>query len=106
MSLLDLLRAPSVSPGKLRQEIYMLGGRHKGDALGGALIELKADDLTAERRALLRAVVSHLGKGGGAGMTHAETSEARRAGPGDLVYLGVIIGAATWVTVVIRSLAG
>jgi len=51
---------PATQSLQLRKEIFALGGRHRGDALAGALIELQDADLTAERRTLLRAVVTHL----------------------------------------------
>ncbi len=63
MSLFDLFRTQAITAGQLRQEIYLLGGRHQGDALAGARAELQDGGLSAERRALLRAVESHLAAG-------------------------------------------
>ncbi len=106
MSLFDLLRGQAVSAGQLRQEIYLLGGRHRGDALAGALLELKESDLTVERRALLRAVVRHLARGKLAADAGEGGARVLRVGPGELVYLAIIVGCAGWVIVVINSLAG
>jgi hypothetical protein len=110
MSLFDLLRGQAVSAGQLRQEIYLLGGRHRGDALAGALLELKERDLSSERRALLRAVVRHLARGrptpDTATVVENDDQGPPRAGLGDLVYLGVIVAAAGWVLMVLNGLAG
>jgi hypothetical protein len=54
------LTSPAVSASAVRSEIYFLGGRHQGEALKGALAELKAPDLGPGRSRLLRAVVSQL----------------------------------------------
>ncbi len=54
------LTAPAVSASAVRAEIYFLGGRHQGEALKGALAELKASDLGSSRSRLLRAVVNQL----------------------------------------------
>jgi hypothetical protein len=54
------MRERSFPPPHLRQEIFALGGRHLGDALGGARRELQNAALPAERRKLLEAVVRHL----------------------------------------------
>jgi hypothetical protein len=101
VSLFDFLRGPSVSPGQLRQEIYLLGGRHQGDALAGARAELKDDGLTSERRALLRAVEAHLAAG-----KSPTADDPGRAGLSDVFYLAIILGSGVWVMVVVRSLAG
>jgi hypothetical protein len=54
-----LLGRPETSEG-VRLEILLLGGRHRGDALGGAIEELRAPGLDPSRARLLRAVVLHL----------------------------------------------
>lgn len=60
--------APSIN---LRKEIFLLGGRHQGDALAGALSELNDSDITPEKRQVLRAVVSHLSANNKAGASTA-----------------------------------
>ena len=87
-----------LQPSWLRQEIFSLGGRHRGDALAGARIELKDPSLTAERRMLLRAVVSHLSAGDEAagGDMAAVAKPARIA---DALYLAVICVAVIWIAV-------
>ena len=99
------LPSGSVTAIRLRQEIFALGGRHQGEALAGALKELEAPDLTPERRALLRAVVSHLS--GKPGLLAAGVAGATAAAPAswtDAAYVAVLVAAAAWVTVVVRSL--
>ena len=54
------LLAPRVSPEAIRLEIFLLGARHRGEALGGALLELKSAGLAPDRGRLLRAVVAQL----------------------------------------------
>jgi hypothetical protein len=54
-----LLGRPDTAEG-VRLEILLLGGRHRGDALGGAIEELKAPGLEPRRARLLRAVVLNL----------------------------------------------
>jgi hypothetical protein len=63
MTVRALFGAMAIPPAELRREIFLLGGRHQGDALGGALRELDDCQLSAGRRSLLRAVVSHLAPG-------------------------------------------
>lgn len=84
------------TPPKLRQEIFSLGGRHRGDALGGARLELAEPGLDAERRLLLEAVVKHLSApvSGGA-KTGGAVSWASASLP-DVFYLAVILAAAVW----------
>lgn len=63
MNLFDLLGrllAPPVTPEAIRLEIYLLGARHRGEALSGARRELKLPGLEPGRMRLLRAVVSQL----------------------------------------------
>lgn len=60
MSLLGWLRGPSVTDAEVRAEVWRLGGRHLGWPLKGALEELKAPGLSAERARLLRACVRRL----------------------------------------------
>ena len=55
--------APRAPPPHLRQEIFSLGNRHLGDALGGARRELQDAGLSDERRKVLKAVVRHLEAG-------------------------------------------
>jgi hypothetical protein len=50
----------SVTAQELRKEIFELGGRHLGEPLAGALLELDDVNLTRDRRRLLEAVVSEL----------------------------------------------
>ena len=47
-------------PQALRAEIFQLGGRHLGEPLAGAVLELADVDLTPQRRRLLEAVVQQL----------------------------------------------
>jgi hypothetical protein len=51
---------PAITPQAIRSEIYFLGSRHRGEALAGALAELRSCDLGPGRSRLLRAVVSQL----------------------------------------------
>lgn len=48
------------TPEELRKEIFLLGGRHQGNALAGAMAELDSAGLSRERRRLLHAVVKTL----------------------------------------------
>jgi hypothetical protein len=50
----------SVTGQELRKEIFELGGRHLGEPLAGALLELDDVNLTRDRRRLLEAVVHEL----------------------------------------------
>lgn len=59
-TLLARLTAPAVTAAAVRSEIYFLGGRHRGEALDGALAELKSNGLNPGRSRLLRAVVNQL----------------------------------------------
>jgi len=49
-----------VRPQALRAEIFQLGGRHLGEPLAGAVLELADTTLTPQRRRLLEAVVEML----------------------------------------------
>ena len=91
------LRRTGPPPLQVRQEIFSLGGRHRGDALAGAHTELKDQSLTAERRALLRSVVSHL-SGDTAVSDPGDTARTpgKRVTLADAVYLGVILATAVW----------
>ena len=60
MSLLRWFLHPEVSAAEIRSEIFLLGGRHQGEPLAGALKELKAEGLPRRRAELLRAVVHQL----------------------------------------------
>lgn len=101
MSLFDLFRTQAITAGQLRQEIYLLGGRHQGDALAGARAELLDGGLSAERRALLRAVESHLAAGKSAAVDGKARPDWSNA-----FYLAVILGSGAWTLAVVRSLAG
>jgi hypothetical protein len=50
----------TVRPQALRAEIYQLGGRHMGEPLAGAVLELADTTITPQRRRLLEAVVQAL----------------------------------------------
>lgn len=104
MNIADLFRPAAVAPGRLRQEIFALGDRHRGDALGGARRELAEPDLTPERRGLLLAVVAHLGSGGTAGEGAAAGLVRRPASGTDLAYLAVIAAAVAWTAMTLSSL--
>jgi hypothetical protein len=106
MKLSSPFRGTAVSAARLRQEIFALGDRHRGDALAGARLELDDPRLTAERRGLLRAVVAHLSAGGETGEGVAARDRPRRSGVADAAYVGVIVGAAAWAAVVVKSLMG
>jgi hypothetical protein len=60
LSPLMRLFGPGVTPAAIRSEIFFLGARHRGDALGGAREELKSRRLDLDRSRLLRAVVDQL----------------------------------------------
>jgi len=68
MSVVDRLKAliaslaggSSVGKAEVRAEIWRLGSRHRGSPLEGALDELKAANLSADRARLLRACVHSL----------------------------------------------
>jgi hypothetical protein len=62
MSLFSWMSAGGVSEADVRSEVWKLGARHLGEPLEGALRELKAPDLSAERAQLLRACVRKLRK--------------------------------------------
>ena len=65
MNLLDRIArqfAPSATPEEIRMEIYLLGSRHRGEALAGAALELKTPGLTLDRLRLLHAVVNQLSR--------------------------------------------
>ncbi len=50
------------SEADVRAEVWKLGVRHRGEPLDGALAELKARDLSAERSQLLQACVRQMKK--------------------------------------------
>ena len=103
MKLFEHLGRPDLAPTKLRQEIFALGGRHQGDALAGARKELTDPDLTPERRSLLRAVIRQLeGKHGLAGVS--SPGRPSPAGLRDAAYVAVLIAAATWATMILKSM--
>ncbi len=89
-------RAPL--PPHLRQEIFSLGSRHLGDALGGARRELQEAGLSDERRKVLKAVVRHLEAGApSARISPASVSTAPAAAVGG--WTAVAYGAAFLVAV-------
>jgi hypothetical protein len=60
LTFLARLLGPAETSEGVRLEIFLLGNRHRGDALGGAIEELKAPGIDPHRARLLRAVVHHL----------------------------------------------
>ena len=60
LALFTQLLTGGVTPKAIRSEIYFLGSRHQGEALNGAVAELKAPNLDPHRSRLLRAVVAKL----------------------------------------------
>ena len=50
------------SDAEVRSEVWSLGVRHRGEALDGALAELKAGGLSTERAQLLQACVRQMKK--------------------------------------------
>lgn len=60
MSLFSWMGAGGVSEADVRSEVWKLGARHQGEPLAGAIEELKATDLSADRAQLLRACVRKL----------------------------------------------
>ena len=109
MRFASLLAARAVEPGRIRQEIFSLGDRHRGDALAGALLELQDASLTGERRALLGAVVEHLRptkpeqKPPSGARTRGDPAARPRS---NLIYLVVIAASAAWITLVAQGLSG
>jgi hypothetical protein len=51
------LRSSWVAPQEVRAEAWALGGRHRGQVLEGARLELAARGLDVRRAVLLRAVI-------------------------------------------------
>ena len=60
MTLLDWLNRLGPSAAEIRAEVWNLGVRHQGEALEGALSELRTSRVTGDRAALLRACVAQL----------------------------------------------
>jgi hypothetical protein len=60
LKLFSWLTLSLIPPEEIRAEIWALGGRHRGEALKGAMLELKAPDITKRRSDLLRAVIGQL----------------------------------------------
>jgi len=56
-ALLELIGIHQITAREIRAETFFLGDRHKGRVVPGARLELEASDLTARRKALLRAVI-------------------------------------------------
>jgi hypothetical protein len=62
MNLFAWLPTGGPSEADVRSEVWKLGVRHRGEPLDGALQELKAGDLSAERSQLLQACVRQMKK--------------------------------------------
>lgn len=60
MNLFSRFLQPRVAEQEVRAEIWRLGSRHLGEPLAGALSELKASGVSAERAILLRACIHRL----------------------------------------------
>ncbi|MFI4974523.1 MAG: hypothetical protein ACHP84_08295 [Caulobacterales bacterium] len=54
------LFTPTVTAEEIRMEVYLLGSRHRGEPLGGAILELQVAGLAPGRSRLLHAVIDHL----------------------------------------------
>ncbi len=57
---LSMIFQPAVAHAEVRREVWRLGGRHRGEALQGALEELRQPNLSMGRAVLLRACVDKL----------------------------------------------
>lgn len=57
---LTTVRSHWISPAEVRAESWALGGRHHGQILEGARVELKSDGLSIRRAVLLKAVIRSL----------------------------------------------
>ncbi len=55
--LMEWIGSKMVDERAIRAESFALGGRHLGEVLTGARVELAADGKTAAQRALLTAVI-------------------------------------------------
>jgi hypothetical protein len=60
MGLLNWFASLGPSPAEIRAEVWNLGVRHRGEALEGALMELRDGSMTPARAALLKACVQQL----------------------------------------------
>jgi hypothetical protein len=67
-ALLESLGIHQTTAREIRAESFFLGNRHKGRVVPGARLELRASDLPARRRALLRAVIRAAPEAGEAGL--------------------------------------
>ena len=56
-ALLNSIGIHQITAREIRAETFFLGNRHKGRVAPGARLELQASDLSARRKALLRAVI-------------------------------------------------
>lgn len=56
-ALLDSIGIHQITAHEIRAETFFLGNRYKGRVVPGAQLELRASDLPARRKALLRAVI-------------------------------------------------
>jgi hypothetical protein len=56
-ALLESIGIHQITAREIRAETFFLGNRHKGRVVPGAELELRASDLPARRKALLRAVI-------------------------------------------------
>jgi hypothetical protein len=93
-----------VTATALRQEIFSLGGRHRGEPLAGALEELTDPTLTTERRLLLRAVVEHLAPDRGSGGAARAPMRPIEIAGADVLSIGIFVAAVVWVGVVLSHL--
>jgi len=60
MNLMDWFGGGGATPAEVRAEIWRLGTRHRGEALDGALKELRDPHISAVQTSLLNACVQHL----------------------------------------------
>lgn len=60
MSVLGWLNRLGPTPAEIRAEVWLLGVRHQGEPLEGAMSELRAGGITVERTVLLKACVAQL----------------------------------------------
>ena len=63
MGLLSWFASLAPSPAEIRAEVWSLGVRHQGQALDGALQELRGASVSPARTALLKACVQQLRRG-------------------------------------------
>ena len=94
------MAAQAPPPAHLRQEIFALGGRHLGDALGGAKRELEDAQISPQRRKVLEAVVRHLESSASARPRSPAATPQRSPAPAGgwraVAYGGAFIVSAVW----------